>query len=131
MKLKIGIFFISSKYSSVNILEEYFKYSFQYLATLHYEGFDAVTALFKLAPGLRKVRIQFNANEAYTEITKGDLRELQKTIKKNIGRAEYREKIKVISDVMNINISTVKSKLSRGKEKLKNAIMQNGRFYNE
>lgn len=43
----------------------------------------------------------------------------------------YNEKIKVISDVMNINISTVKSKLSRGKEKLKNAIMQNGRFYNE
>lgn len=43
----------------------------------------------------------------------------------------YNEKIRSISDVMNINISTVKSKLSRGKEKLKNAIMQNGRVYNE
>lgn len=43
----------------------------------------------------------------------------------------YNEKIRTISDVMNINVSTVKSKLSRGKEKLKNAIMQNGRFYNE
>lgn len=42
----------------------------------------------------------------------------------------YNEKIRSISDVMNINISTVKSKLSRGKEKLKNA-MQNGRFNNE
>lgn len=42
----------------------------------------------------------------------------------------YNEKNRSISDVMNINISTVKSKLSRGKEKLKNA-MQNGRFNNE
>lgn len=87
-------------FRNVNIVELDAE-GFQYLATLHYEGFDAVTALFKLAPGLRKVRIQFNANEAYTEITKGDLRELQKTIKKNIGRAEYREKIKVISAIHN------------------------------
>lgn len=43
----------------------------------------------------------------------------------------YNEKIKTISNVMNINISTVKSKLSRGKEKLKNTIIQNRRFNNE
>lgn len=36
----------------------------------------------------------------------------------------YNEKIKTISNVMNINISTVKSKLFRGKEKLKHAVKE-------
>ena len=43
----------------------------------------------------------------------------------------YNEKIRNISKIMNINISTVKSKLHRGKGKLKYTILQNGRFNNE
>ena len=43
----------------------------------------------------------------------------------------YNEKIREISKVMDINISTVKSKLSRGKEKLKNDIMKNRRLHDE
>lgn len=39
----------------------------------------------------------------------------------------YNEKIRTISEIMNINISTVKTKLCRGKEKLKLAIIENRR----
>ncbi len=43
----------------------------------------------------------------------------------------YGEKIRHISGIMGINASTVKSKLFRGKEKLKNKFINGGGFYYE
>ncbi len=40
----------------------------------------------------------------------------------------YHTKIRTIAEVMHIPVSTVKSKLARGKEKLKKAILQDGRI---
>lgn len=75
--------------------------AFQSLVEVHYENVDVIVALFKIAPRLRVLVIQFSEGEPYDSIPRAKLGEFKKKIKKEIGAAEFKNRMKVATAIYN------------------------------